>query len=73
LKQSVYVLINTDVGKAESVSTELLKLDEVKTVNCVTGPYDIIVLLDTEDIRGSVVNQIQKMKGITKTITCLCV
>ena len=73
MKQSVYILINTDVGKAEFVCSELNKIDEVKIVNCVTGPYDIITFLETDNIRKIVVNKIQKMEGITKTITCLCV
>jgi len=73
LKQNLYVLINADVGKAEFICSELAKFEEVKTVNCVTGPYDIICLIETDNIRGIVVNKIQKMEGVHKTITCLCV
>ncbi len=73
LKQTVYIFITAEVGKAESICSELKGFEEVKSVHCVTGPYDIIALLETDNIRSIVVNKIQKMEGITKTITCLCV
>jgi hypothetical protein len=71
--QKLYVLVNTDIGKAENICSMLNEFEEVTSAHCVTGPYDIIVLLETDNIRDVVVNRIQKMNGITSTITCLCV
>jgi hypothetical protein len=73
MKQSVYVLVNTEVGKVEGICNELSKIKEVKKVNSVTGPFDIIMLMESDNIKESIVNRIQQMDGIIKTITCLCI
>jgi DNA-binding Lrp family transcriptional regulator len=68
-----YVLIQAEVGRAASVGAELAKIAGVISVDVVTGPYDVIALVeaDTIDSLGSLaVARIQAVEGITRTLTC---
>lgn len=68
-----YVLIQTEVGKAASVATEVAKISGVKAAEAVTGPYDAIVHTEAEDVDSLgklVVARIQAIEGITRTLTC---
>ena len=69
-----YVLIETIVGKTRKVANSLSKVAQVKAVDIVAGPVDIIVKLDAVDMTavGEVVfNEIHAIRGISRTITCL--
>src|SRR5207244_5859617 len=52
-----YVLIQTEVGKAAQVASEVRKIDGVRSADDVTGPYDVIVSAeaDTVDDLGKMV------------------
>jgi DNA-binding Lrp family transcriptional regulator len=70
---SAYVLIQTEVGKAASVADSVSKIDGVMTAEDVTGPYDVIVRVESETMDGvakTVVSRIQMVDGITRTLTC---
>ena len=41
-----FVLIETAVGKTREVCSGLQRLDAVKSVDAVTGPYDIIITIE---------------------------
>ena len=71
-----YILIEIDVGKSRNVATELNALNGVTTVDAVTGPYDIISVVEAPDLNAVgdlVTSQIHKINGITRTVTCLSV
>ena len=71
-----FVLIETDVGKTRDVTTALKKLKDVKSVDTVTGPYDIIVIIeakDLNDIGDLVTGSIHPITGISRTVTCLAI
>lgn len=71
-----YILIETDVGKSRDVATELNALNDVTTVDAVTGPYDIISVVEAPDLNAVgdlVTSRIHKIGGITRTVTCLSV
>ena len=71
-----YVLIETAVGCAKEVADALEKLETVKSVDVVTGPYDIIVIAEGEtlnDIGDLVTSKIHPIKGMSRTVTCLAV
>ena len=71
-----FVLIETDVGKAREVTAGLKKLGGVKSVDTVTGPYDIIVVIEAEglnDIGDLVTGKIHPIAGISRTVTCLAI
>ena len=68
-----YVLVLTEVGKAESVARAMRELDGVVTAHDVTGPYDVIVQVEAESIDRMgqmVVQKMQMIEGITRTLTC---
>ena len=68
-----YVLIQTEVGKAAQVATEVGAIVGVTAAEDVTGPYDVIVRAEAEDVNElgkMVVSRIQAVDGITRTLTC---
>lgn len=71
-----FVLIETDVGKTKEVVSILKKMEGLKSVDTVTGPYDIIAVLEAEDLNkiGDIITgKIHAIKGISRTVTCLAV
>jgi len=70
---SGYVLIHTDVGKAADVAGQVRTIDGVTAADDVTGPYDVIARAEAESVDQLgrlVVSKIQRIEGITRTITC---
>ena len=71
-----FILIETAVGKSKEVVTALSKLKGVNSVDTVTGPYDIIAILQGEslnDIGDLVTGKIHPIPGISRTVTCLAI
>jgi len=71
-----FVLIETAVGKTKEIVTDLKKLDGVKSVDPVTGPYDVIAIIEGEslnDIGDIVTGKIHPIPGISRTVTCLAI
>jgi len=68
-----YVLIQTEVGKAAGVARQVGAIAGVLVADDVTGPYDVIARAEarTVDQLGQlVVGEIQRIEGITRTVTC---
>jgi len=71
-----FVLIETAVGRSKEVMTALRKLEGVNSVDTVTGPYDIIAIVEREtlnDIGDLVTGKIHPIAGISRTVTCLAI
>lgn len=71
-----FVLIETAIGKSKEVFTILNELGEINSVDTVTGPYDLIVVLEGEtlnDIGIMVTDKIHPIPGIVRTVTCLTI
>ena len=71
-----YILIETAVGKSRDVTSSLGSLQGVQTVDAVTGPYDIIAVVQAPDLNAVgdlVTSQIHTISGIVRTVTCLSV
>ena len=69
-----YILANVEVGMGEDVIEALSATEGVKTVHNVTGPYDVIALVevpDTAALGELVVGEIQLIDGIDYTLTCV--
>ncbi len=69
-----FVLIETVVGKTKEVVVALKQLSGVKSVDAVTGPYDVIAVIEGEtlnDIGEVVTARIHPVPGISRTVTCL--
>ena len=71
-----YILIECSIGTTKEVVTGLKKLKGIKSVETVTGPYDVIAVVELEALNelGDLVTQnVQMAKGIKRTVTCLVV
>ncbi len=69
-----FILIETAVGKNKEIIRELKQIKGVTSVNYVTGPYDIIAIIEAEnlnDIGDIVTRDIHPIAGINRTTTCL--
>ncbi|MHB8440000.1 MAG: Lrp/AsnC family transcriptional regulator [Acidimicrobiales bacterium] len=70
---TAYVLIQTEVGKAARVASQVGEISGVTSAEDVTGPYDVIVRTEAasvDELGRMVVSQIQLIEGITRTVTC---
>ncbi len=68
-----YILVQTEVGKAAAVATEIAELTGVIAAEDVTGPYDVIVRAEADsvdELGQLVVARVQGVSGITRTLTC---
>ena len=68
-----YILVQTEVGKAAAVAAEIAGISGVISAEDVTGPYDVIVRAEAEDVDRLgqlVVARVQGVGGITRTLTC---
>ena len=71
-----FVLIETTPGKNKDVAVALKPLEGVKSVDSVTGPYDVIVVIEGEtlsEIGELVTGKIHPIAGISRTVTCLAI
>jgi DNA-binding Lrp family transcriptional regulator len=68
-----YILVQTEVGKAAAVASEIGRIPGVSSSEDVTGPYDVIVRADAatvDELGQLVVARVQGVAGITRTLTC---
>jgi DNA-binding Lrp family transcriptional regulator len=73
MRATAYVLINLAAGVSEQVYSILGKMEFVQKVDAVSGPYDMIAIVDGptfNDIGKFVLNKIQTIPGVQNTITC---
>jgi DNA-binding Lrp family transcriptional regulator len=71
-----FILIETAVGKNKEVVSLLGKLEGLKSVDTVTGPYDIIAVVEGEslnEIGDLITGKIHPIPGINRTVTCLAI
>ena len=71
-----FVLIETTVGQTTEVVTTLKPLKGVTSVDTVTGPYDVIAIIEgknLDDIGDLVTGKIHPVAGISRTVTCLAI
>jgi len=73
MRAKAFVLISIAAGVARDVYERISKLQHVEVVHAVTGPYDMIAVVEGptfNDIGRIVIEKIQTIPGITNTITC---
>lgn len=75
-----YVLIEAEVGKAKAVGESVKKMAHgdarVVAVDTVTGPFDVIVQLEADDLDklgNAITDGLQRAEGVQRTTTCLAV
>ena len=68
-----YILIEGAAGTIPSILKRLSSIDGVATAHAVTGQFDLIALVEADDVNsvGKVsYSQIQMIEGVIRTITC---
>ena len=68
-----FVLIQTEVGRAEVIAKQLAALTGVLSSEYVTGPYDVVARVSApslDALKATVVPSVQQVVGITRTLTC---
>jgi DNA-binding Lrp family transcriptional regulator len=73
---SAYILIRAEADKTKSAFDTLTKLKGVKVAHTVTGPFDIILLVEAKTLHelGDVIlTKIRGVEGISRTMTCVTV
>ena len=71
-----FVLIETAVGKNRDVVKGIKSIEGVKSVDTVTGPYDVITIVEADSLNaiGDIVTgKIHPISGISRTVTCLAI
>ena len=75
-----YVLIEAEVGHSKGVGEAVAALKHpdarVTSVDTVTGPYDVIVQMEADDIdklSKAITDAIHQIDGVQRTVTCLAV
>jgi len=73
---SSFVLIRTESDKTKGAFAILTKLKGVKLAHTVTGPFDIILLVEAKTLQelGDVIlSKIRGVEGVSRTMTCVTV
>jgi DNA-binding Lrp family transcriptional regulator len=71
-----YILVETAVGKTREVVNSLRNISLISAVDVVTGPYDIIAVVEADDLNQigeMVTNRVHVIGGVLRTVTCLSV
>ncbi|MDD4179307.1 MAG: Lrp/AsnC ligand binding domain-containing protein [Candidatus Margulisbacteria bacterium] len=71
-----YILVEALPGKAIELVNAIKGLAGVKTVHLVTGPYDVIAFVETQDLKSLgefIVKKIQSTGTVARTLTCITV
>ena len=69
-----FILIQAESGKAIEVVSALAQLEKVKSADQVTGPYDVIIVVEGEnlvDIGDLINSQIGCIPYITRVVSCM--
>ena len=71
---SAYILIEVQVGRVVEVVRMLRQLDGVRSADAITGPFDAIAVIEAPNmaaVADLVTGQVQSIRGVLKTITCV--
>jgi DNA-binding Lrp family transcriptional regulator len=71
-----YILANVSAGALATSLGKLKALPNVKSAVAITGPYDLVAIVEAEDtnaIGRLVAKDIQSIEGITRTLTSIVI
>lgn len=71
-----YVLVETTVGRNRDVIAALRSIKGISEVDMVTGPFDLIAVVEAASLAeiGEVLTtKIHPIPGVTRTVTCLVI
>lgn len=69
------MLIETELGEPFSVAEEINEIENVEFAHSVTGPYDVIAYIETEEnLSGElreIAEEIHSIEDVSNTLTCV--
>jgi DNA-binding Lrp family transcriptional regulator len=68
-----YILIEGAAGTIPSILKKLSSIEGVTSAHAVTGQYDLIAMVESDDINavGKIsYSKIQMIEGVIRTVTC---
>ena len=71
-----YILVEIEAGQSDQVVANLRDIPGVVMADPITGPYDIIAVVEVEDsnVLGSLIRtKLQQVGGVKRTVTCLSI
>ncbi|MGH7611613.1 MAG: Lrp/AsnC ligand binding domain-containing protein [Candidatus Dormibacteria bacterium] len=71
-----YILMTLEPGKAMEVVRRMRQEAGVLQVDAITGEYDALAQVEAADVKGIgtlIVDRLQSVSGVARTITCLAV
>jgi DNA-binding Lrp family transcriptional regulator len=69
-----FILIDTSPGKAREVAAKIRGVDGVREAHAVTGPHDIIAVVEAPDVSSlgeMVVHRVQSIAGVNRSLTSI--
>jgi DNA-binding Lrp family transcriptional regulator len=69
-----FILIETQVGRAQQVALALRTFQGVRSADVITGTFDVIALIEAPDMAAMadlVTGRVQGIRGVLRTITCV--
>jgi DNA-binding Lrp family transcriptional regulator len=76
MKRTAFVLINCLPGKTKEVIHKLQQIPNVEYAEMVLGPYDIIAIIQANEIETIAVivdEKIRTIDGVDETVTCVAI
>ncbi len=73
---AAYLLIRAEADKTRNAFETLIKIKGVKTAHIVTGPFDIILLVEAstlQELGDVILSKVRGVEGISRTMTCVTV
>ena len=73
---AAYIMIKSSPGAESDIFSKIKKINGVKKVHTITGPYDLIAYVESKDLDilgKTVTSRIQNLKGVSDTMTCVVV
>jgi len=73
---TAFIFIETKPGEATTICEQIGRISGVKMAHTVTGPYDVITLVEAESLvllGEFVVSKIQAVPGVLRTMTSVIV
>ncbi|MFC2062812.1 Lrp/AsnC ligand binding domain-containing protein [Chloroflexota bacterium] len=76
MSAKAFLFVETSIGQLNKVIDELRQIEGVISVDAVTGPYDIIAVLESDSLNALGVlltEDIDHVVGISRIVTCLAI
>ena len=71
-----YVLVEVAAGHVSAVVAALREVPGLVSVDSVTGPFDIILVMHADDLAAAhdrVTEHVHSIRGVVRTVTCLAI